>query len=223
MTTEASRTVRYGALLASLLLLAIVVPIFEGTQHGAVVSDVVSTAILVSAIWATSRRRRDLVVLLALAVLVDGSRLFAFESEIVANTCSGITAVLFFAYATATILRDLLTARRVTLDTIGGAFCCYLMIGLAWGSLYFVIEILHRGSFNLGEALEPTYAALQYGYMRLIYYSIVTLTTVGYGDISPKIPLTQNLSALEAMVGQFYIAVLVARLVSIQIMQRHGE
>ncbi len=212
---------RYAALLISLLFLAVVVPLFEGTGFDTAVTDLVSIAILVSGVWAASHRARDVAILAMLAILMT-TRWLPFSGQRGIALLSGIAGALFFVYVAGIILADLMAARRVTIDTIGGAACGYLMIGLAFGSLYFVIELLHPGAFNLAESARSSFRAMNAGYLHLAYYSIVTLTTVGYGDINAKIPIAENLSAIEAMIGQFYIAVLVARLVSIQILQR-GE
>jgi voltage-gated potassium channel len=210
-------------LLSSLLLLALIVPLFQGTRLGSLAMDTVSTAIVASGVWAASRQLRDLLMMSALALAMT-ARWFPFVNEKEAIVFSSIAGVVFFAYVAAIILRDLMAATKVTLDTIGGAFCGYVVIGIAWGSLYFVIELLNQGSFKLTQTGEPTYAKLQADFLRLVYYSFATLTTTGYGDISARSVLARNLSMIEAMVGQFYIAVLVARLVSLQITQhRFGD
>ena len=222
MQSEGRRSLRYGALLVSLLLLALIVPLFQQTRLGSLAMDTVSTAILATGIWVASRARRDLAILVVLALLMM-SRWLPFLDEPLAVLCSSVVGVVFFAYVAAMILADLASATEVSLDTIGGAACGYVMIGITWGSLYFVIELLHRGSFNLPPIGTSSHGTLQSDFLQLIYYSYATLTSVGYGDISARTILARNLSVVEAMVGQFYIAVLVARLVSLMITQRQSK
>jgi hypothetical protein len=82
-----------------------------------------------------------------------------------------------------------------------------------WAFVYLVLESLHPGSFAIGEG------QIEVGRRLYIYYSFVTITTLGYGDITPTTDLANSLSFLEAVTGQLYIAILIARLVGIQIAQ----
>lgn len=216
--TSATRRTKYFPLLSSILVLALIVPLFQDTTYGTIVVDVVSTAILVSAIWAASGKTRDFAILIALAVAVDALRLLHLKDIAGVVFTSAIAGVFFFAYSTAIILADLLNAEDVSPDTLAGTVCGYLMMAMTWGSIYFVVYLLDSEAFNLIKGSD--YVQVQNNFLKLIYFSGTTLTTVAYGDITPRIPLTQNMAAIEAMTGQFYIALLVARLVSMQITQR---
>ncbi|MGO9451692.1 MAG: ion channel [Candidatus Binataceae bacterium] len=225
MTTEVVRKSRYALLLLCLLLLSVVVPFFEGTSLGVTMMDILGGALLASGAWAASHRRRDLVILIALVAITEVLRLVPiFGSELYGAIAATALGIVFMAYITAMILRDVLKARQVRLDTIGGAICGYLMIGITWGTAYFLIDLILPGSFGSPVHLQQSANAVsqQARYMELVYYSIVTLTTVGYGDIHATAQVTRNLSAMEAMVGQFYIAILVARLVGLEIIQSRG-
>jgi hypothetical protein len=104
------------------------------------------------------------------------------------------------------------------LDLIYATICVYLLIGVAWAYVYSVLENIFPGSFNFPLNLLQANPSLNEGRKHLtllFYYSFVTLTTLGYGDITPVTPPAQSLSTLEAIMGQFYIAILVARLVGI--------
>ena len=95
-----------------------------------------------------------------------------------------------------------------------------MLVGLAWAFLFSLLEVLQPGSFNLPElSAEPLdLAAMEVRRLSVfMYYSLVTLTTLGYGDITPVTPLARNLAAFEAVMGQLYIAILVARLVGLHI------
>ena len=215
------RALRYGALLASLLLLALIVPLFENTNYGSLAMDIVGTAILAAGVWAASRSRRDVLILIALAVVMT-ARWLPIPEHRVTVLMSSVTSVIFFWYLVALILADLAAATEVSLDTIGGALCGYALIGIAWGALFFVIALLDRAAFDLPPG-EFTYARLQSDFLLLMHYSRATLTTAGYGTMHARSVLALNLTAIEAMVGQFYIAVLVARLVSLQILQHQAR
>ena len=104
---------------------------------------------------------------------------------------------------------------EISLNRIIGAICIYLMLGVIWSIGYSVLNIVEPGSFKgLTELADPAWNS------DWIYYSFVTITTLGYGDITPLTQSAKTLSFAEAIVGQFYIAVLVAGLVSAYISAR---
>jgi hypothetical protein len=95
----------------------------------------------------------------------------------------------------------------ITLDRLVGAVCIYLLLGVVWTLLFALLELVAPGSFH--------YAGRQAGdpIEHLLYYSFVTLTTLGYGDVAPVHAVARTLAYLEAVVGQLYIALLIASLV----------
>jgi hypothetical protein len=127
-----------------------------------------------------------------------------------AGQCIGI---VFFAFMVGTILSFIFRQCDITLDVIYGAVVVYLLIAITWAYIFRVIEVLQPGSFTivqgLGEEARFTF----------LYYSVVTITTLGYGDITPVTDVAKSFSALEAIVGQIYLMVLVARLVGTHIAQ----
>ena len=127
--------------------------------------------------------------------------------------------ILFLAFVAVMILRAIFTQGSISLDSIFGAVCAYLLLGMAWGSLYSAIEVLQPGSFQATEKMADALISTEARGSVLVYFSFVTMTTVGYGDITPVSPPARTLAWLEAMMGQFYIAVLVAFLVGIRISQ----
>jgi hypothetical protein len=108
----------------------------------------------------------------------------------------------------------------VTGDIVSGALCVYLLIGLVWAFLFMLLESVHPGSFQLGAgattAANPGHPGPAYLSL-FLYFSFVTLSTVGYGDILPLTGPARGLAALEGIIGQFYMAVLVARFVGLYI------
>ena len=131
-------------------------------------------------------------------------------------------AVVLFGIVAVMLMRHLVSS-EVTADHVAGAVCAYLFIGLGIGVIYAVIETVRPHSFqvtgNLADALADPVLRRQ----TLAYFSFVTLTTAGYGDIVPATPLTRTLAMLEAVLGQFYLAVLVAGLVGIRVSRRGGS
>ncbi len=106
-------------------------------------------------------------------------------------------------------LRQVGFSDDISLNRIVGAICIYLLLGVIWSIAYTVLEFLQPGSFKgMTEMVSPLRNP------DWIYFSFVTITTLGYGDITPVTQTAKTLSFAEAIVGQFYIAVLVAGLVS---------
>jgi hypothetical protein len=119
------------------------------------------------------------------------------------------------------ILRYVLKSREVTVDTIFGAFVAYFLIAFAFSSLYHAVAIIEPASFSMPNgAINGN--SISSG-MPLSYFSFVTIATLGYGDIVPRHPVTQMLAILEAVIGQFYMAVVVAWLVSVLAIRRQGS
>ena len=108
------------------------------------------------------------------------------------------------------ILAFVLRAREVDLGIVFGSVCVYLLVAFMWASGYTLIEGLQPGSFAIPSLTEEesTRNALQ-------YFSFVTITTLGYGDIQPVTRLARMTSVLEAVIGQLYLVILVARLVGL--------
>jgi hypothetical protein len=125
----------------------------------------------------------------------------------------GLVCVVYTVWL---VLLHLLTARRVNANTIYAALCVYLLMGLAWALWYGLLIVLDPGSFR--EANEVATLG-QRTMASELYYSLVTLTTLGYGDIVPVTPAARMSAALEAVTGQIYIVILVARLVGLNVAQ----
>ncbi len=102
---------------------------------------------------------------------------------------------------------------EITIEIIKAAMSAYFLIGLMWSFVYLAIEVLRPGSFQVASGTPLNHD-------QFIYFSFVTLTTVGYGDVTPISNGARSLAILEAVMGQFYLAVTVARLVSIHLAQR---
>jgi len=126
--------------------------------------------------------------------------------------------IAFMVMVLAGIVRDVMTTDQVTFDTISGALSGYLLMGILWGFAYMAIEIVWPGSFDFGGGVLSTMKGSDYAghnWSVMFYFSFVTLTTTGYGDVTPLTSTAGQLAITEAVVGQFYMVVLVARLVAL--------
>jgi voltage-gated potassium channel len=131
-----------------------------------------------------------------------------------------VLLTLFLLYTAATVLLQVFSEETVTMDTLSAALCVYLLMGYMWGSLYGLMYLVTPGAFHLPMGWAP---AEEQGIARdvplnlLTYFSFMTLTTVGYGDVLPITGSARAAVMLEAILGHFYLAVLVARLVGLHI------
>lgn len=121
-------------------------------------------------------------------------------------TVQGIYS-FFFGSAILLILKNILQASRVTSDTVKGGVCVYLLMGYFWALLYSLIYTLDANAFSSALATQTSR-------LKVLYFSFVTLTTLGFGDITPVSEAASVLTILEALVGQVYPAVFMALLVS---------
>lgn len=127
---------------------------------------------------------------------------------------------LFLLYTTVLILLRVFAEEIVTMDTLSTALCVYLLMGYIWSTLYGLIYLLAPGSFHLPMGWTPATEkgiATDVPINLMTYFSFTTLTTLGYGDVLPIRGSARAAVILEAVLGHFYLAVLVARLVGLHI------
>ena len=208
---------RFRLLFAALTVLVAAMPFLRPGALGAVLLQVLFTLLLLSGLYAVSDGRRALVVAAGFA---GPALVLAWAGRFTANTAvSGIGALLLAGFLVFTgweIVKYIVRARRVTSELIFGATSVYLMMGVVGALLFAVLDMWSPGSLRMpdgaGSGVED---ATQFS--AVTYYSFVTLTTLGYGDITPVSRLARSLSTMEAVTGQLYLAVLVARVVGLQI------
>lgn len=143
-------------------------------------------------------------------IVVPGSRL---------SVVSSIFWLLFFAFVVWCQVRSLLRQREVTGEVIAMSISVYLLLGLAFGMLYIVIFQRHPEAFSFGGAPAAQSPDQQEKFLIFIYFSLTTLSTLGFGDIVPLTLSARYAAAAEGITGQFYLAILVARLVGMQMSQ----
>jgi hypothetical protein len=208
---------RYLFLLVSLLLLFFFYPFFDGFRFAPRILGALFLAILLSAVAAIGAKRKLVTAAGFLALAAFGSYVLGqFVDSLYLGAMTMFSFGLFFALITVVILRHIVRVREVTHDTILGAICAYLVLGMVWTMAYSLIELFTPGSFlHGGENIASGFSSQGPAISNLIYYSFVTLTTLGYGDITPNSSPAAALSSLEAVTGQLYLAILIARFVGL--------
>jgi hypothetical protein len=213
---------KYLALLVALLLLIVVYPMMHGLLSGRLLYDALLTVVFLFALRTVFATRHRL-----LAVLLGGPTLLGMW---IADTLPSvprsplvlafhIVAALFLTFTVCIILADVYSRDRIDADSIHGALCGYLLVGLAFAHLYCLLEMAVPGSFRAtGEVIDQIRDEARV-HFQLTYFSLATLTTVGYGDITPAKEGARGLAVVEAMIGQFYIAVLLGELIGKRVSQ----
>jgi hypothetical protein len=152
---------------------------------------------------------RSALILATFQIGLTAASLFLHETEflyLVAVSLALVATVALILFSTYCVMGYVLRARTITRDQIYAGICMYVMLGFAFGAIFYLINILEPGSFAASGTESPD----------LMYFSFVTLATLGYGDITPKTNIARSLAVIEALVGMLYIAIFMARLVSLR-------
>lgn len=215
---------RFVGLLLGLFLMFLAAPVawWLGERFGSAWAQgiviVIFSLNMVFAAAVAAQTRRERVVAWGLAILaVVTYGISVSTPETYPRMIAHGIGLLFLVHVIVVVLRYVFRARRVTWDTISAACCVYLMAGIAFALLYAILAHLEPGSFTYNG--EVSAAQLQHSSFLLtaLYYSLITMTTLGYGDVVPTLPTTQMAAALQAVLGQLYVAILVARLVGVHV------
>lgn len=195
---------RLQLLLITLVVLILVYPLFTEAPK---VLSLLMTIVLAAAVWALSEDRWGWygAVGLGLPHLIT-IWLMPVAPSWTTSLFRAVVSALFYGFTTIIVLRHILRSRQVVQDTLYGAASAYLLLGLSWASLYAISDLLQPGaiiSANGGEI----------GWIEYVYFSFVTLTTLGYGDLVPGHASAQSLAILQGVVGTLYVAVLVSQFV----------
>jgi ion channel len=219
---------RHTALLIAIAGMFAVRPLIGDTEAAAIVFSLTTLVVLLCALLTIRvddlvgereallvQRRRRRVVGLALAVPAVAERVWMFfaPSNPGLVLIGSICWLVFFSYVAWSQLRSLLKQREVTGETISMSISVYLLLGLAWGLLYIVIFARHPEAFSFGTAPRLNEEQM---FPIFIYFSLTTLSTIGFGDITPLSLQARYVAVAEGITGQFYLAILVARLVGMQ-------
>ena len=210
-------------LLVWLLLYMIVSPFLYRVPGAKIIFSLFISLVLFFAVYAMERREP----LFKAAVLLLGASLILLWFDVLnivslprmANTLAvmAYTGILIYSFS-----KHVFRARVVDGRLICAALCLYLFLGIFWGYLYEVLYSFDPTSFS-GRILSSDSSDMFACRQHFQYFSFVTLTTLGYGDVVPRQAGPAALCVAEAIMGQFFMAVLVARLVGIQVSQQFAK
>ncbi len=176
--------------------------------------------VLLAGVWTVWRNRRLAILLTVVIVIAELVRWLHRQMPAAGLApWEALSSAVAIGILTFLVLSRVFHAGPITVQRIEGAVAAYLLFGLMWADVYQFLEALKPGAFRFpgggageGERFSP-----------LVYFSFITLTTLGYGDIVPVDPVAQSLAMGEALMGQLYPAILIARLVSMELSSRGGR
>jgi len=213
-----SNTTRFLVLLVVIFANIILLPFLDLLFETYIFFDILNTVILITTVFALNQNKRYIYISAILAtpllLAIWLGRVYGASWPLLPGLFCGVIFFIFTAYH---ILRVVLTRDETSMEVIAGAVAVYLLLGFICAFLYGLIDLLIPGSFIHSATGEPTST---YSFM---YFSFVTLTTLGYGDIVPANPIIQSLAIVEALVGQIYLVVLVAMLVGMHISEYRSK
>jgi len=225
LTTDASLTF---LLISLFLLLFVLYPLAKPHSITHYLLDILAVLVVISGVYAVSDRSR------ALLWCVVGFGVFSFVLQLLPYAyldrsvvlLNNLSTILFLMVVTGAVLYRVLRKGPITAHRIQGAIAVYLMLGLIFAMAYSLVFICDPSSFDLGrsiEGMDDLMGIHTEGMSRLLYFSFVTMTTLGYGDITPQSRIAGDLVIMQALIGQIYLVVIIGRLVSVAVSTSERE
>jgi hypothetical protein len=211
----------FSALLLILLVFFFLSPFVKSTTNSFILAIFYIPLLISGVATVTENRVLKLFAFATAAIVLVFNILHQNFPSKTYTGCWYFSIVIFFFLLISVLMHQVFRDGPVSRHRIRGAVAAYLLIGLTWTYIYLLIALLFEGAFSFPPttAVHPDDPSLQ---STLAYYSFVTLTTVGYGDIVPIHPAARMFAILEALIGMLYPATLLARLVSLEIMHRNA-
>ena len=206
------------ALIFNILLAPLVADLNLGATLGSIAIQIAFTFLLIIIVFVAGHNKK---IVTAYIILACTALIFSWLS-ISNNTYPILLANHLFSFialalAIILIIKEALLSECVTLDTIAASLCAYLLLGFAFASIYALIDIIEPNSFISSIHGSDESISLALSDLDRIYFSFVTMLTVGYGDIVPHSPPAKLTTIIEGFVGQVYLVVLIARLVGVRL------
>ena len=219
------KRVRFGVwrysfveLLAALIALFAVTPFVEDLPRGDLIEGGIMTLVLISALLAVGGRRKvfGFALLLLVPTIIAKWTHHSFP-HLFSPTAYLACGLFFIGFVVANILGFILRASQVDAEVLCAGVSVYLLIGLLWAMAYVLLGGLAPDAFSFAN--EPSGSRTMTGF-NAFYFSFTTMSTVGFGDITPVSKVARTLAVLEAITGMFYVAVLISRLVAMYSLKR---
>jgi hypothetical protein len=205
---------RFVILLGTILFMIIGGPFLRAIFQYKIITDVLLTVIFAAAIFAISQKRINIFISMGLALPMFASTwsyYFFKSSQLLA--AGQVFGVLFVGFTINCLIKFIFSQKTVTREVIYAAMIVYLLMAITWSFAYSMLEYFFPGSFSSPQGAEQDF-------FHFLYFSYVTITTLGYGDVLPLTQKAKSLVMLEAVTGQMYLVVAVAWLVGMHVSRR---
>jgi hypothetical protein len=204
--------------LGALVLMLFAAPFVDEIRYGPAIDTALLTLVLVAGVLAVGRSHRILVLALVLVVPAVVTRWgHHFWPDLLPLPFQSVTALLFIGFVEFQLLHFIFRAPRVNSEVLCAGISGYLLLGILWMSAYRMVSELNPAAFSFNIGTSSTHPLAQF---EAYYFSFITLSTVGYGDITPLSNGARTLAMMEAMTGTLYMAVLISRLVALYSSQK---
>jgi voltage-gated potassium channel len=206
-------------LLVALLILLIAIPLADDLDliNAPLVRGLVFSGLLIIGVWSLKGGGRHFTVGMAFVIVGVALNVLAIYMPVqVLQHASMLALVGFMFVAIAHTMKQVAIGSDISANRLVGAVCVYLLLGVIWAMAYTIIEMVSPGSFAGFSPMDDLGWDSEW-----LYLSFVTMTTLGYGDILPVSATARGFAYMQAVVGQFYIAVLVAGLVGAYVSNRN--
>lgn len=206
---------RFLILLVLILSTIVLAPFLNHFLKTKILMDIFLTVLFFGIIFAIRSKRSHLIIasILVLPLVLSTWSIYFYDSPQL-SLLTRTFGALFFGYAVIIILQMIARSTDITRETIFAAIVAYLLIALMWAFIYMILEMVVPGSFSFPDK------SIRAETMHFEYFSFVTITTLGYGDVTPLTNRASALALLEALVGQIYLVVLVAWLVGMYVSRK---
>jgi len=206
-------------LLIALFALFVSIPFSEPLRAGVLIESILISIVLISAVFTIAASRRALLIAIVLALpTLAGRWIHQFRPDVMPPELFLIGAILLVLFVIINLLQFVLRASTVNTEVLCASISAYLLLGLLWTFGYWLVaEIVPNAfAFNGADTSLKGFNGL--------YFSFITMSTVGYGDITPVAKVARMLAAMEAITGLLYVAILIARLVALHAAPKsHGS
>ncbi len=210
---------RLKYLTISMISLLVFHPFLEGGLAKTIVLNVLISAVCVAGVFAVGSKRKNLIIASLVGLpwfVMTWVNMVAMPSSLIVVCIPAVFLTAFYLFTALLIFKFVLSSESVGQNALFGAVSVYLLVGGAFSMVYTVLEVLSPGSFYVDSAHNLDRVLNEFDFL---YLSYTTLTTLGYGDITPVTSSARMLTVFEAIVGVLYLAVIVGRLVGIYISQ----
>ncbi len=204
---------KYRILLLSVAVMIFLQPLLSELHFAKWTFFTFTSIILIACVYAVRGSRKHLLIAISMMLPI----LVFFWLDIPTkhdwyNLVSNSSPILLFSYISYLIFRDLIQVKNIDADMIAGGISIYLMIGLIFAFIYIALFNYNHGNFVVSEMLEAQ--KLKYDENIFVYFSYVTMTTLGYGDVTPVTTIARVVVQFQVLLAQLYLAIFIARLVS---------